>query len=186
MNECVTTSEKKSFIHWFLEHYELQAKESAWLLSFLASDERLLARVHFIDSFHNLPKVILMSTKCTQMAPFKFYKHKRVTREVEKAFYDIRANPHEDIYIGLFFKDRSTCPEYAAVLEGNPMDKQNVVQDSLLSLMAEIVLEQSQRAYRKKTLYSQIDEALAKGDEETFFTLTEELKALLEVDSEDE
>lgn len=66
------------------------------------------------------------------------------------------------------------------------MDKQNVVQDSLLSLMAEIVLEQSQRAYRKKTLYSQIDEALAKGDEETFFTLTEELKALLEVDSEDE
>lgn len=66
------------------------------------------------------------------------------------------------------------------------MDKQNVVQDSLLSLMAEIVLEQSQRAYRKKTLYSQIDEALAKGDEETFFTLTEELKELLEVDSEDE
>ena len=56
MNECVTTSEKKSFIHWFLEHYELQAKESAWLLSFLASDERLLARVHLIDVFTTFRK----------------------------------------------------------------------------------------------------------------------------------
>lgn len=182
MNECVTTSEKKTFIKWFLDNYELQKKEATWLLSYLASDERLLERVHFIDNFHNLPKTILMSTKCIQMTPFKFYKHKRVTREVEKAFYDIRSNPHEDIYIGLFFKDRAVCPEYAAVLEGNPMDKQNVVQDSLLSLMAEIVLEQSLQEYRKKKLYEQIDEALAIGDEETFLKLTEELKELLDLE----
>ncbi|WP_054949635.1 ReoY family proteolytic degradation factor [Numidum massiliense] len=179
MNECVTTTEKKAFIKWFLHNYELQKKEAAWLLSYLASDGQLLARVHFIDSFRHLPKIVLMATKCTQMTPFKFYKHKRVTREVERAFYDIRANPHEDIYIGLFFKDRATCPEYAAVLEGNPMERQNVVQDSLLSLLAEITLEQSLKSYRKKKLYEQIDAALAEGDEEAFLTLTEELRALL-------
>lgn len=179
MNECVTTTAKRQFIHWFLKSYELQKKESAWLLSYLASDERLLERVHFIDNFENLPKVILIATKCVQFTAFKFYKHRRVTREVEKAFYDIRANPHEDIYIGLFFKNRESCLEYAAVLEGNPMDKQKVVQDSLLSLMAEIVLEQSLQAYRKKVLYEQIDEALAVGDEAQFLELTAELKKLL-------
>lgn len=59
------------------------------------------------------------------------------------------------------------------------MDKQRVVQDSLLSLMAEIVLEQSLQAYRKKVLYEQIDEALAIGDETTFLELTAELNKLL-------
>lgn len=178
MNECVTASEKKMFINWFLEHFELQKKEAAWLLSYLASDEQLLKRVHFIDNFRNLPKTILISTKCMQMTAFKFYKHQKVTREVEKAFYDIRSNPQEDVYIGLFFKGRASCPEYAAVLEGNPMDKQDVVQDSLLSLLAEMVLEQSLRTYRRKTLYRQIDEALALGDKATFLILTDELKEL--------
>ena len=182
MNECVTTSAKRTFIKWFLENYELQKKESAWLLSYLASDERLLERVHFIDSFRNLPKTILMSTKCMQMTPFKFYKHKRVTREVERAFYDIRANPHEDIYIGLFFKNRALCPEFAAVLEGNPMDKQNVVQDSLFNVMAEIVLEQSLQAYQKKVLYEQIDQSLADRDKQRFLQLTEKLNELLKLE----
>lgn len=180
MNECVTASEKKTFIHWFLEHYELQKKEAAWLLSYIASDARLLERVHFTNDFRNLPKIIVMSTKCIQMTPFKFCKHRRVTRDVEKAFYDIRANPHEDVYIGLFFKNRGNCPEYAAVLEGNPMDKQKFVQDSLLSLMAEIVLEQSLKSYQKERLYVLIDETLKKGDREKFYTLTEQLKQLLD------
>lgn len=182
MSECVTSSEKRLFIKWFLENYELQKKEAAWLLSYLASDEQLLTRVHFIDSFHNLPKMMIMSTTCMQMTPFKFYKHKQVTQDIEKAFYDIRSNPHEDIYIGLFFRNRSDCPEYAAVLEGNPMDKQNVVQDSLLSLMAEIVLEQSLQASRKKRLYEQIDDALANGDKEQFLRLTAQLNELLELE----
>lgn len=62
------------------------------------------------------------------------------------------------------------------------MDKQSVVQDSLLSLIAEIVLEQSLQAYRKKRLYEQIDESLAMGDEETFLELTRQLNELLKLE----
>lgn len=62
------------------------------------------------------------------------------------------------------------------------MDKQNVVQDSLLSLVAEIVLEQSLFTYRKQKLYQQIDESLALGDKKMFLNLTEQLIELLELD----
>jgi uncharacterized protein YpiB (UPF0302 family) len=176
----VSISDKKDFIQWFLNRYELRKRESAWLLSYLSSDDELLKRVHFVENLRNLPKTIMMSTRCVRMTSFKFTKHNRVSTDVETAFYDIRSCPHEDIYIGLYFKDRSTCPEYAAVLEVNPMERQDLVQDTLLGLLAEIVLDQAIRDFRERELYRQIDQALAEGDEAKFLQLTEEWRNLVE------
>jgi len=178
MGEVITVAEKKVFIKWFLEKYELQNREAEWLLQYIASSEQLLERVHFIDNFRNLPKTILVSTKCVQMTPFKFYKNKRVTSDVEKAFLDIHHNPSEDIFIGLFFKERTTSPEYAAVLERNPMDDTAETIDALVSLQAEMVLDLAIKTYKVNELRRGIDEALAAGDRETFMNLTAQLKEL--------
>ncbi|OYD09971.1 ReoY family proteolytic degradation factor [Paludifilum halophilum] len=180
MSECVTVSEKKEFIQWFLGRYELQKREAAWLLNYLCSDDQLLERTHFVDSLRRLPKSISISTRCVQMTPFQFTKNGRVSTDVETAFYDIRSCPREDLFISLYFKERSACPEYAAVLEVNPMERQDLVQDSLCSLLAEMILDQAVREFREKELYRRIDDALARGDEKQFLQLTEQWLAIME------
>jgi uncharacterized protein YpiB (UPF0302 family) len=67
-------------------------------------------------------------------------------------------------------------------MEGKQMEKQkqNVVNPSTLSLMAEMVLDEAIRKYRIDQLYKHIDEALEAGDEVAFKSLTSELKKLLD------
>ncbi|MBA4496059.1 ReoY family proteolytic degradation factor [Paenactinomyces guangxiensis] len=180
MNKSVSISEKKEFIGWFLNRYELQKKEAAWLLSYLSSNDQLLQKLHFVDNVRYVSKSMILSTKCSNMTPFKFTKNKRVGADVETAFYDIRSYPHEDLYIGLYFKDRATCPEYAAVLEVNPMEKHDLAQDHLLSLFAEMLLDQAVEEFRQHELYRRIDDALAVRDEQTFLQLSEQWIKILE------
>lgn len=58
------------------------------------------------------------------------------------------------------------------------MEKQDVVHDTLLGLLAEIVLDRAVRSFREQNLYEEIDKALATGDESRFMKLTNELKDL--------
>jgi uncharacterized protein YpiB (UPF0302 family) len=176
----ISVSEKKEFIHWFLGHHELRKREVAWLLSYLSSKDEILERVHFVEHVSQLPKSIIISTKCSDMPPFQFSRKKRVGTDVESVFYDLQLFPNEEIYIGLYFQDRTSCPKFAAVLEGNPMERQDLVQDQLLSLFAEMLLDQAVRRFQKKQLYAKIDESLKNQNKQEFLVLSAELKQLLE------
>lgn len=180
MKSNVSVAEKKSFIHWFLENYDLQKKEAAWLLGYLHSNDRLLEKVRFVDHVRNLPKSMIISSCCSKMVPFRFTKNKRVYTDVETALDDIRAYPHEELYIGLYFKKRFSCSKFTAVLEVYSMEKHDLVQDHLLSLFAEMLLDQAVKDFEKKRLYEQIDDALAKRDVETFLQLSKQWKEILE------
>ncbi|TCS93378.1 ReoY family proteolytic degradation factor [Hazenella coriacea] len=180
MSHTVSIAEKKEFIGWFLDRYELKIKQAAFLLNYLSSNQELLKRVHFVDNAQNLSKSMILSATCSNMIPFKFIKNKRVGTDVEAAFYDIRTYPHEDLYIELYFKDRAACPEYAAVLEVNPMEKHDLVQDHLLSLFAEMLLDQAVREFQQQELYKKIDDALATGDKQTFLQLSEQWNKIVE------
>jgi uncharacterized protein YpiB (UPF0302 family) len=114
------------------------------------------------------------------MTPFKFYKNRRVTSDVEKAFLDIHNNSHEDIFIGLFFKDRSVSPEYAAVLETNPCEESKEA-DALVSLQAELFLDFAIRDYKAQKLKKEIDDSLDCGNREEFLRLTGELRQMAEL-----
>ena len=81
--------------------------------------------------------------------------------------------------LDLYFQDRTSVPKFAAVLEDNPMERQDLVQDGLLSLFAELLLDQAVRRFQKKQLYAKIDESLAKQDKTSFLKLSEELNKLL-------
>jgi uncharacterized protein YpiB (UPF0302 family) len=175
----VTAQEKRNFLRWFLEHYELKSRPAAWLLKYLSSKDKLLSRVHFVDDVKDLPRSLCISTKCVTMPPFQFVKNKRVGYDVECAFYDIQMFPEEEIWVGLYFKDRANCPKFAAVLEVNPMERQDLVQDHLVSLFAEMILDQAVFEFEKERLLQKIDDALAAGDKERFYLLCEEYQELL-------
>jgi uncharacterized protein YpiB (UPF0302 family) len=59
------------------------------------------------------------------------------------------------------------------------MEKMSMIYEALLSLHADMVLDESIRRFREKWLYEQIDLALQKGDERQFLELTAQLKALV-------
>ncbi|MFK7695714.1 IDEAL domain-containing protein [Paenibacillus sp. HJGM_3] len=49
---------------------------------------------------------------------------------------------------------------------------------AMLGLFAEMILDDAVKKHKRQTLYREIDEALAHGDEAKFLDLTRELKLL--------
>lgn len=93
----VSINEKKEFIRWFLNHYQLKRRESVWILNYLMSHDQLMEKVHFVEEAHLCPRGIIMSTHCVDNVPFRFYKDNIMTTDAEKSFHDIRLNREEDI-----------------------------------------------------------------------------------------
>lgn len=182
MKHLVTATDKKQFIQWFLDHYELKNPEAEWLMQYLAQNEQLLTRVHFTDHFRNLPKAMLLSTTCVQMTAFKYYKNKRVTSDVEKAFLDVHNHPEEDLYITLYFSDRTVCKEYTAVLESGTAEERPVLTptDVVLQLQAEMWLDEFERDLCVKELRAALDTALDRRDRKRFLLLSSQLRKLCE------
>lgn len=49
---------------------------------------------------------------------------------------------------------------------------------AMLGLLAEMILDEAVKKHKRQTLYQEIDNALARGDEASFLDLTRELKLL--------
>lgn len=58
------------------------------------------------------------------------------------------------------------------------MDKMKVTYEAMLALAAEMILDEAVLKYRTDQIYRGIDNALATGDEDTFYRLTEQLNAI--------
>ncbi|GAA0360478.1 ReoY family proteolytic degradation factor [Bacillus horti] len=172
MHQLVSVEAKRTFLDWFLNTFELQKKECAWLLTYLKSDDTLLEKVRFVDELIPNQKSIFMSTTCTSDISFKFNKKTFMTTDVERAFHDIRLHPEEYIYLKLTFKKAESSPEYAAVREVNPMEKYNTTSNSWYSLLAEMVLDEAIEKYQKEQLYQQIEMSLKQNDKESFLRLS--------------
>ncbi|SDN36961.1 ReoY family proteolytic degradation factor [Alkalicoccus daliensis] len=181
MNSAIPVMEKRDFLKWFLEKYQLKRRECAWLLNFLMSDDILMERVHFVEQAEHCPKALMISANDVDQVPFAFHKNQHVTMDAEKSFHDIRLNRNEDIFIQLNFREKHTLPQYAAVLEENPYLPVNVEEETVNGLLAELVLDEAVRKQQLKTLEEQIDAALENKNRDAFNTLSKrysELKAL--------
>lgn len=173
MGVNVTIADKKYFIRWFLQHYELKKRECVWLLNYLLNDDFLLEHVHFIRHAEYCPKAIIMSARCTADVPFQYFKKHIMTVEPEKAFHDIRLCANEEIYIQLNFKNNFANPEYVGVLEENPFYIEQI--NKSYADWAQAVLDRAEKQFQQKHLSRLIDLALDAHDEQWFYELTEKL-----------
>lgn len=178
MSAPVSVNEKKDFIRWFLNHYQLKRRECVWILNYLMSHDQLMEKVHFVEQAQYCPKGLVMSTHCVDEVPFRFYKENVMTTDAEKSFHDIRLNREEDIYIQLNFHASNKAHQYVAVLEENPFMPKSLQISEKERLIAERFLTFSLEKFQRETLLRKIDEALDNNDEKTFFKLTEELKKM--------
>jgi len=180
MGSTVTIAEKKHFLRWFLGNYQLQSREAEMLMRYMMTRENVLRRVHFVENFRQLPRVIVMATKCVPVAPFRYYRrNKPVSTDVEQAFLDLYQHPDEEIYVGLFFRDRSTCEAYGTVLEELPVREMEPALREMISLQADLVIEKAVQGYNRNRLMEEVDRCLDRGDREGFYKAS---RRLLEFD----
>ncbi len=178
MSALVSVNEKKDFIRWFLNHYQLKRRECVWILNYLMSHDQLMEKVHFVEQAQYCPKGLVMSTHCVDEVPFRFYKENIMTTDAEKSFHDIRLNREEDIFIQLNFHASNKAHQYAAVLEENPYMPKNLQISEKERLIAERFLAESIEKFQQDLLLQKIDEALDNHDEKEFLMLTEQLKKM--------
>lgn len=185
LNTSVSTHDKKAFILWFLEHYQLKKRESVWILNYLTNHESLLANVHFIREARFCPRGIIISAQCSNDVPFRFYKDHIVTTDAEKSFHDIRLNRQDPIYIQLSFENAHQSAEYSAVLEDNPFLPDDFFITKREKMLASEFLNYTLFKARKNQLLKKIDQALDHHDKENFnkYTLAlEQLKDAYDTD----
>jgi uncharacterized protein YpiB (UPF0302 family) len=178
MTTPVSVNEKKDFIRWFLNHYQLKRRECVWILNYLMSHDQLMEKVHFVEQAQYCPRGLIMSTHCVDKVPFRFYKENVMTTDAEKSFHDIRLNRDEDIFIQLNFHASYQAHQYAAVLEENPFVPKHLQVNEKDGIVAEQLLQYSIDRFQREKLMELIDEALDKQDQELFQMLTEKLNQL--------
>lgn len=181
MTTPVSVNEKKDFIRWFLNHYQLKRRECVWILNYLMSHDQLMEKVHFVDQAQYCPRGLVMSTHCVDEVPFRFYKENVMTTDAEKSFHDIRLNREEEIYIQLNFHASNQAHQYAAVLEENPFMPKNLQISDKDRLIAEKFLTTSIKKFQREKLLELIDQALDQQDAVAFERLTEQLKKVEKV-----
>lgn len=178
MNTPVSVNEKKEFIRWFLNNYQLKRRECVWILNYLMSHDELMKKVHFVEHAQYCPKGIVMSTHCVDDVPFRFYKENVMTTDAEKSFHDIRLNRDQDIYIQLNFKSSFSNARYVAVLEENEYLPKHLQVNEKDRILAERFLKNSVITYQREKLLKEIDIALDNRDKEAFERLSKQLNEL--------
>lgn len=176
MGSTVTIAEKKHFLRWFLANYQLQSREAEMLMRYMMTRENVLRRVHFVENFRQLPRVIVMATACVPVAPFRYYRrNKPVSTDVEQAFLDLYQHPDEEIYVGLFFKDRATSEAYGAVLEELPVREMEPAMREMISLQADLIIEKAVHTFNRNQLMDEVNRCLDAGDRKGFYVASRQL-----------
>lgn len=178
MNDRVQLKEKKQFLKWFLQRYQMKRRESMWILNYLLNHDIVLNKAKFVESVEKTPRGIRMSAVGTDTEAFKFYKDGHAFDNPEQAFHEVRLNWHTDLYIELIFSDAWMSSEFVSVLEDNPFASWNDSISQELSQEVNMAIDQFQLQERKNEVTREIDEALEADNKVRFFELTNELKAL--------
>jgi uncharacterized protein YpiB (UPF0302 family) len=174
----VSVNEKKEFVRWFLNHYQLKRRECVWILNYLMSHDQLMRKVHFVEQAQYCPRGLIMSTHCVDDVPFRFYKENVMTTDAEKSFHDIRLNRDQDIFIQLNFRSAFHCTNYVAVLEENAYIPKHLQVNEKDQLIAERFLKETIRNHQREKLLKKIDKALDQKNESEFKKLSSQLSQL--------
>ncbi|MBU5466595.1 ReoY family proteolytic degradation factor [Virgibacillus sp. MSJ-26] len=178
MQAPVSVSDKKNFIRWFLNNYQLKKRESVWILNYLLNHDEVLTHVHFVRDARFSPRGIIMTCYCSSEVPFRFNKKQIVTTDADKSFHDIRLNQNEPLYIQLNFKNANQNPIYARVLEDNPHHPDDCNLTETDRLLAKKFLERSLYEYQLKRIKKNIDESLDEKNYKNFLFWRKELEQL--------
>lgn len=170
--------DKKKFLTWFIQNYQLKRRESLWILNYLLNHELLLKNVHFVENIATTNRGMGLSTIESDEEPFVYYKEGKRFDDPEQAFHDLRLNWKEDFYLELYFEGAYQTLCAHGILEMNPHETDDMVITPETKQVVEVSLERLAWQERKRHLLNLVDQALVDQDEEKFRQYTEELREI--------
>ncbi len=171
----ITNTDKKHFLKWFTQHYELKRRESLWILDYLYNHDIMLEKTHFVEHVDQTPRGIYMTVKGNEKPSFRFYKNGHTFKDAMQAFHEIRLNWSASLYIEIDFENAWEQPEYLGVLEDNPYAPWNEnVPNDVVDTVDDALNYQTLMIARRQIL-EQIDLSLINGQEERFNDLANHL-----------
>ncbi|PAD70647.1 hypothetical protein CHH83_02255 [Bacillus sp. 7586-K] len=173
----VSIKEKKEFIRYFLNSYQVKRREAVWILNYILSHDQLVEKAHFVSNAVNYSRGILISTHCVDDVPFRYYKENIMTTDAEKSFHDIRLNSEKDIYIQLNFHNKYKDYKYIGVLEDEGDSIHEEFAQGEYSIADEFI-EYCLHETRVNNLKEKIDKAIENSDKQKFMELTNELNLI--------
>lgn len=174
----VSLNEKKFFLQWCLKNLRFSRQEIYWLLNYLCEHPMLLENIHFVEGARFCSRGLTIEEKNVNLPIYLVLDNKEFTDSTQ-IFHEIRFHWKKPLFMEIKFTNAWTVPEYVGVLEDNPENSWNENLDPEISKKVNESLEKIAQEDNVNLLKKQIDQALEKGEEEKFISLSEQLKILM-------
>ncbi|ARK32847.1 YpiB family protein [Halalkalibacter krulwichiae] len=182
MNNWISTSEKSSFLKWFLSAHQLKHKDAKMLIEYLLKQHPILENLTFTNSLKLNEKTIVISSMQSDQPGFIYYNGKRKTEDISKALGDLMTNPADKVYILLHFYGKQANPRYQQLLEPSTNYFVRHKQFQEYSKETNLLIEKALIEQEIKNVREQIDAALDQNDKQLFIKLVERLQELKELE----
>lgn len=176
----VDVREKKRFLDWLIQNVTFQRREVSWILNYLANHEAILANVRFVEHAESTERGIVIRDLSVAGEALTLFLEGKSFTDSDQIFHEIRLNWKDPLYLECFFANSWDHPTYLSILEDNPYLSWNESIDPTILTTVNDYLAEEQRRARITELYQEIDEALEKGDKETFLRLSQEVNDVLQ------
>ena len=178
MSNWVSTTEKRHFIKWFLDHHQLKHKDARMLLEYLLKNHHILENLSFTENIRLKENTIVISTINSDEPGFLYYYNQRKTDDVSKALGNFMSNPAEKINLILHFYGKQTNHRYLQLVEPAVDSFKRYKQFQQDSKEADLLIDQLLIEEEINILKLQIDHALDQNDQEAFKRLVARLNEL--------
>lgn len=175
----VDVREKKVFLNWFVTNANFSRREVSWILNYLANHEAILANVHFVERAEVAERGLQIRDTSVEGEPLRLHIDGNYFTDSDQIFHEIRLNWKDPLYIECLFTNAWGNPSYLSILEDNPFMKWNeCIDPQIVEAVDQFIQEEELQAAIDK-LYVEIDDALERGDKETFLRLSDEVNEAL-------
>ncbi|MFC0471618.1 YpiB family protein [Halalkalibacter kiskunsagensis] len=181
MKNWVSTSEKSSFLKWFLQQYQLKHKDARMLLEYIINNHHILENLSIVETVPKKERTILISSMQSDKPGFVYYNQKRTTEDVSKALGDLMSNPSDKLNLKLHFYGKQSNHRYLQLVESETNYFVRYKQFKEYEKETKLIIEKSLVDQEINKVRQQIDEALDQNDKQLFNKLVERLQELKEL-----
>lgn len=173
MNRWVSTSEKTSFLQWFLKNHRLKSKEARTILDYLINHSHILENTTFSHTLSTDSKTIVISSMQSDEPGFIYYDHGKKSEDPSKVLGDFMAHPGTKRNMMIHFYGSHIHSSYQKLVQ-TPIKEQfqNYKRFKKYELATNSVLSQVQQQTDRASLLADIDRALDERNEARFKELT--------------
>lgn len=180
MQEAYSVYQKKRYVRWFLDTYDLKNPRAAKLLNFLTGNDELLQKVYFVEDVRRLPNALIVSSTDAATVSFLCRLDDVYYEDIDEIIEVFESNPPEQIFVRLSFDREFLCFMCENVLDMKPDVGNKIFYHQVVKTLEDEINDAlNQKEERKGELLANIDQALIAGDKEQFLKLSKLYNELL-------